>query len=137
MIQRIQTLYLAVAIAALSGYLLSDLPSANGVEWQMYIAYSLGLSVIGLALVGIFKFKSREKQQTFITIALAEMVVFAAFIYGTLYFAGNLYFRSDAGMDAGRLAMLLMPVVAYVCLRLALASIKRDIRLVASADQLR
>ena len=137
MIQRVQNLYLTLSAAALAWFLLSGLPGASGSDWQMFLIYGLGISALGLMVVALVHFKDRTKQRTFVMLALVEMVVFAAVAYGSLYFSGNMSVRTEAGLDGMRLAGLIMPAVAYIGTRLALGGIKRDIKLLESADRLR
>jgi len=137
MIQRVQTLYLAVAMGALTWLLLSGLPATLPTTWQAVIAYALGVSILGLMGAALFRYKDRSMQRLLATIALGEMVLFAAFLYGSLYFAGTLSLQSFDGNRTAHVLRLLMPVVAYISLRLALMGIKRDIDLIKSADRLR
>ena len=137
MIQRIQNLYLFLSLGALGWFLLSGLPGASGSDWQMFVIYGMGLSAVSLVIISLLTFKDRDKQRNFTTLALADLVVFAAVVYGILFFSDNLYFQTEAGTDVKRLLDLLMPAVAYVSSRLALAGVKKDIKLIQSSDRLR
>ncbi len=137
MIQRIQNLYLLIALGALAWFLLSSLPGASGSGWQMFAIYGMGLSAVSLVIISLLTYKDRDKQRIFVTITLADLVVFAALVYGSLFFSDNLYIQTEAGTDVRRLLGLLMPAIAYVSSRLALAGVKKDMKLVQSSDRLR
>ena len=137
MIQRTQNFYLLTVIIMLGWFLLSDIPKSSGSDWQMFLIYGLGLSALGLTVVCLAHYKDRNRQRRFVTVALADMVVFAAVVYASLYFSGTLTLQSNEGMDYVRLSALFMPAAAYLGTRLALMGIRRDIRLVQSPDRLR
>ena len=137
MIQRKQNIYLILSLSALAGFLLSPLPWASGSDWQTTLVFALGLSSAGLAGVALACFKIPQKQRKFVTIALVEMVVFAAMVYGGLYFTGNFNFRTIDGVDLVRLVLLLLPAAGYVFMRLALGAIMKDIKLLSSSDRVR
>ncbi len=137
MIQRIQTLYLALVVAALALFLTSSLPTASGSDWQAYLIFGSGLAALALALVALMKFKQRERQRTFVTAALAVQLVFSAMTYGSLYFSNNLHVQDGGDLDVTRITFLLLPVAAYLFTRLALLGINRDIKIVRSANRLR
>ncbi len=137
MIRRIQTLYLAVAAGACAWFLLSGLPQASGILWQTVVICCLGAAAAGLCIVALLKHRNRQEQARLINAAIAVSLVFSLVAYYSLYTSDNLYFRTVAGVDVPRLLALCTPIVAYVGMRLARAGVRRDIRLVQSADRLR
>ena len=137
MIQRIQSVYLIVSVIAVGLFLLSGLPAESDASWQAYLIYGLGAAVIAAQIIALVNWKDQHRQRLMITVGLAELVVFSGVAYAVLYFSGSIYFRSTSGTDIMRLLELIYPVVAYVTTRLALAGVKRDIKLVESANRLR
>lgn len=141
MIQRIQTVYLALGAIALGALLFF------GVVWQSAAATAQGwftpavVVIDGLAVVvalgAIFLYKNRPKQRQVIVIAQVLTTVLLLVFCGGLYLAGALYVRTAEGVDVGMLAALLLPIVAYVLFLLARRSVEKDIELVRSMDRLR
>ena len=136
MIQRSQSIFLLLAIVSIIWVLFSGLQQ-GGALWVSVVIYGTGGLVAGFAFFALTLYKQRHRQQLMTTIALAVMVVFAAFLYGNLYFAGALSLENAEGSVAMHLISMLMPAVGYIALRLALVGIKRDIKMVQSADRLR
>lgn len=140
MIQRIQTVYLALATVALGALLFF------GVVWQGAAAAQRWFTPVvvifdGLAVVAtvgaIFLHKNRRKQRQII-VGAQVLTVFALFTLCVgLYLADALFIRTSQGLEVGLLVALLLPIVAYVLLLLARRSVEKDIELVRSMDRLR
>jgi len=141
MIQRVQTVYLLVA-ALLLGFFLGFVDlwlavAGDAFGWLGAVVYGLGGLTAAVALVAVFLYKQRERQAKVILAAqwldLALVLVMAAAL-------GYLSFRTDADLTAAGavgIAVLLMPVLAYVALRQARLGVQKDIDLVRSMDRLR
>ncbi|MEM8488864.1 MAG: DUF4293 family protein [Bacteroidota bacterium] len=135
MIQRIQSIFLLLAALACLG------TAAFRVElmqetytWLMPAVLGvLGLVALG-ALVSIFLYKDRQQQLKMTTILqyVAILGVLAAF--GGLYLAGTLM---EVPSNLQATGLLLLPVFAYVFIRIARGYVKKDIALVRSMDRLR
>jgi len=136
MIQRLQTLYLAVAAAllvlfvALASSWTVALP--ENVAWLAPVATGLAILTAVVALLGLALFKNRTQQGK---VVLAAQWLDLALVVAVLV---GLYLGSTTGETAmGRYLVALTPVVAYVMLRMARQRITKDIELVKSMDRLR
>lgn len=147
MIQRIQTVFLLLAIAALGLYLWLPLirleaphyPVTEAKGWEIYFRamgylYFLNAilagTAIGLTLINIFLFKYRSLQMLLCWFAILFIVFAAAFVYYEYYtriFIGWVILRK----------WNLFALVAVVFEILAFAFIRKDEETVKSLDRLR
>jgi len=136
MLQRIQTLYIVISIAAMV-VLYFLLPSATNEESANLIQANsplmLGL-LLGSLLITIFSitsFKKRQRQFVLnrLTIIL-NFVLLGVFVYQSLTTPGESVL-SEKGVG------MFMPIISIVFLVLANKAIKRDEDLVKSVDRLR
>ena len=136
MIQRIQSVYLLLAVVALAVLLLTGLVHNSGglTQWGTLI---FGVPAVAGAGGAIFMFKDRERQRRLIVVTQLCTVLAIVALYGSLFLQGALYVRTQAGIDTARLAVMLLPLLAYLLLILARRSVTRDIRLVESMDRIR
>ena len=141
MIQRAQTLYLLFAAVLLLIFLgfvdvwLAVAGEAFG--WLSAVVYTLGVATAVVALGAVFFYKERAKQMRVVAAAQWLDLALVLVLAGVL---GALSFTTDVDLtEAGALGVgvLLMPVFAYVALRMARLGVKRDIDLVRSMDRLR
>lgn len=135
MIQRIQTLYMVLAVAAsLLGGFGFPLWYAENTAFYADDRFWLQLSFVAaglLPLVAIFKYKTRQTQFVLNRLGLlANLFLVGFFVYRSLTISGETEV-SEKGIG------LLMPVVSIVFLVLANKAIKKDEALVKSADRLR
>lgn len=141
MIQRIQTVYLALGVVALGALFFVAPPyvraAAVGQSWVLPVVYGLAGLAAFVALGAIFLFKDRPKQRRVIVGAQVLTVLHLVALYGGLFLADALYVRTTAGLDAMRLLTLLLPLLAYLLFWLARRGVDRDIALVKSMDRLR
>ncbi len=141
MIQRIQTVYLFLGALALAALVVFDMPwaSAAATTYGWFVPSLIGLIVVtaGAALGAIFLYETRKTQRSVVVGVQVATVVLAAVLYGGLYWTTELTFRGPAGIDWGRTAALVMPIVAYLLFYLARRGIDHDIELVESMDRLR
>ena len=141
MIQRIQSVYLALGVIALAALLFA------GVVWDGAAASTQGWftpAVVGLAgltaviaVVAIFRFKDQPQQRKMIVLAQVCTVLLLVALFGGLFLADALYVRTTQGVDVGMLITLLLPLAAYLLFLLARRAVTKDIELVKSVDRLR
>ncbi len=146
MIQRIQTIFLALAAASGFGVLASHFATSSSVvsgsvlfsDGVFNVQDNIGLLILfalagALALAGIFLFKNRQLQLKICRIALIANVL--GFALAVLLLLQNL-----AGLDSVELSDGLgawLPIVYLVFGILALRYINKDEQIVKSMDRLR
>jgi hypothetical protein len=139
-IQRIQTLYLALAAVCFVLVLVGG-PVFHGAASGMYGWYMPAVVLLcGLAALGsigaIFLYTDRRRQRSAVVglqfLALLAMIVF----YGGLFLAGELGIGTDEQAVLDVVALLSLPF-GYVFLFMARRGIDKDIALVRSMDRLR
>ena len=140
MIQRIQTLYLLVAVALLAGVTLFDDvwggAAAASQPWLPTATLVLvGVAVL-LAVGALLMYKRRKRQYALVGWAQWATLALIVVLLAGLLLADALSASLAAG-DYGALWALVLPVVAYVMLLLARRGVKSDIDLVRSMDRLR
>ena len=137
MIQRIQTVYLLIALVIL-GVLPFVLPlwtSTDGKEFR-FMSDSIYTLIFGLSttitVISILYFKKRQHQFVLnrLTIIL-NLILLGLFVYRSLNLSGETVQVSEKGIG------MFLPIVAIVFLALANRAIKKDEDLVKSADRLR
>ena len=137
MIQRPQTLYLLIGafllvlFFALSGAWVDGV--AVAAPWLGTVAYALAALSAVVALVAVFLYKTRERQRTVIGVAMWMVLVLVLVVAVGLFLAQQ---TPIAGAEARYLAALL-PLGAYVSLRMARRGVQKDVDLVRSMDRLR
>ena len=136
MLQRIQTIYLAIAFI-ISGILPFVFPlwkiEGKDFFFMENIAYSslFGLSTT-LSLLSIISFKKRQQQFVFNRLnMILNLILLALFVYRSLNVSGETALVSEKGIG------MFLPIVAIVLLALANKAIKKDEDLVKSVDRLR
>ncbi|MDO4727393.1 MAG: DUF4293 domain-containing protein [Bacteroidota bacterium] len=137
MIQRIQSLYLALVVVT-SGVTSLLFPIFKGVEasQDVYAAHKpeylllFGASLF-LALISIFSYKKRQNQFVLNRLnMILNLILLGLFVYRMLNLSGE---ESSSEKGIG----LFLPIVSVVCLVLANRAIKKDEELVKSVDRLR
>ncbi len=137
MIQRIQTIYLAL-VFIITGILLFFIPLWILNDGKAYFfmqnqAYTiiLGLSTM-LTLVSIISFKKRQNQFVMGRLnIILNLILLGLFVYRSLNVSGETPAVSEKGIG------MFLPVLAIVFLVLANKAIKKDEDLVKSVDRLR
>lgn len=141
MIQRIQTVYLALGAVALVALLLSNIvwegAAAQAHGWFLPAVLGLGGLTAVVALAAIFLYKDRPRQRKMVVLAQGLTVLLLVALYGGMYLADTLYVRTTQGIDVGMLITLLLPILAYILFLLARRGVTKDIELVQSMDRLR
>ena len=136
MIQRVQSLYLLVAIL-LNGVLSFYLPlwiTSENVEifaLSQPVAISLFLLSVLLSFIALISFKKRKRQFVLGRInIILNFVLVGVFAYWTLSLPGEMDI-SEKGIG------MLLPIISIVFIALANKAIKKDEDLVKSVDRLR
>lgn len=137
MIQRIQSVYLLIASLVLVLFALFGVPPRAGFAAQGWLFWALvGASALAAlaAVYAILLYADRERQRRAVAGVqwLVVLVVLLLALTFLLHPALHITLR-----DVGDMIGYLLPVVAYVLVRLAQRSIDRDIALVKSMDRLR
>ena len=122
MIQRIQTVYMLIA------GVIAAMPILFGLDWLRTLLFAISAVV---ALYTIFKYKKRNLQQllNWLNIVI-NFTLLGIFVYRMLNSPGE-SFISEKGVG------VFAPVLSIVFLFLANKAIRRDEKLVKSADRLR
>ena len=140
MIQRIQTVYLALALIC-SGVLPFVFPlwtegtsdSAAEVYFMHNTFYTIlfGLCTT-LALLSIFSYKKRQQQFVMNRLnMILNLILLVLFVYRALNLSGEAALASEKGIG------MFLPSISIVFLALANKAIKKDEDLVKSVDRLR
>lgn len=137
MIQRIQTVYLALAMIVAGAlpfaFPLWTLADGNDFWFMQNMAYVIlfGLST-SLALLSIFSYKKRQQQFVFNRLnMILNLILLGLFVYRSLNLSGETPAVSEKGIG------MFLPIVSIVLLVLANKAIKKDEDLVKSVDRLR
>ncbi len=122
MIQRIQTVYMLIA------GVVASMPILFGLDWLRSLLFAISAVV---ALYTIFKYKKRNLQQllNWLNIVI-NFTLLGIFVYRMLNSSGESII-SEKGVG------VFVPVLSIVFLFLANKAIRRDEKLVKSADRLR
>lgn len=141
MIQRIQTVYLFLGALALGVLGVFELPWSSQAAavhgWFVPSLIVLIVGTVGTALWAIVLYERRKTQRSVVVGAQIGTVLLAGVLYGGLYLTTELTFRGPGGIDWGKTAVLVIPVLAYLFFFLARRGIDHDIELVESMDRLR
>ena len=137
MIQRIQTVYLLIALV-ISGVLPYIFPlwtMSDGKEFH-FMSDSTYTILFGLTttltLVSIMYFKKRQHQFVLNRLStILNLILLGLFVYRSLNLSGETLVVSEKGIG------MFLPIVAIVFLALANKAIKKDEDLVKSVDRLR
>lgn len=141
MIQRIQSLWLL--LAAIATGLLYKLPIYGGVlntgttkdlhVGQSYLLFIVTAVLVVFPLISIFLFKNRSKQKQLIWLTLLLNAVFVGLVWMQVddFAAANHFSSSVYKIGAG------LPIISIILLLLAWSGIRKDEKLIKSADRLR
>ena len=137
MIQRIQTVYLLIAlvISAVLPYLFPLWTMSDGKKFY-FMSDSIYTILFGLTttltLVSILYFKKRQHQFVLNRLSIIlNLILLGLFVYRSLNLSGETLVVSEKGIG------MFLPIVAIVFLDLANKAIKKDEDLVKSVDRLR
>ncbi len=136
MLQRIQTVYLLLAVIISAGLIFVFSLWENSAGEEVYaqdqlIAFGMFLASAALALVSIFMFKNRKLQFVLGRLnIILNLFLLGVFVYWSLTLPGEMDI-SEKGIG------MFLPIISIVFLVLANKAIKRDEDLVKSVDRLR
>ncbi len=141
MIQRIQSVYLALGALAILALMLIDLlwngPPAQMLAWFLPAVLVAGGAVVLLAIWSIFLYGDRQRQRKIVVFAQVVTIAFMVILYAGLFLSGVLLRAGGEPPLATLLVVLLLPIAAYILFYMARRGIERDIKLVRSVDRLR
>lgn len=137
MIQRIQTIYLIIALVTTAVlpfffplWTMSDGKEHYFMEHQAYVVL-FGLSTC-LSLVSILFYKKRQHQFVLGRLnIILNLILLGLFVYRSLNLSGEAVTVSEKGIG------MFLPIISIVFLVLANKAIKKDEDLVKSVDRLR
>ena len=136
MIQRIQTLYLLLALGFSAGLIFvfhlwtnSEEVKVYAIDNYMYLGLFLGSAL--LSLISIFSFKNRKSQFVMGRVnIILNFILLGLHVYQSLNLPGEVT-ASEKGIG------MFLPIASIVLLALANKAIKKDEDLVKSVDRLR
>lgn len=135
MIQRLQSLYLLlgglafIAVAPFKSALVQE-----ALPWVMPAALGLSGLVTVFAVVVIFLYSDRKRQLKLVGLLQYMAILAILAIFAGLYFSGGIM---EASTNMGVMALIALPILGYVLIRMAGMRINKDIQLVRSMDRLR
>jgi peptidoglycan/LPS O-acetylase OafA/YrhL len=134
MIQRIQSLWLLLAAAAILLVLKFPIAALGEQTYQtndkLYL-YILAVLLALLSFVTIFLFKKRSVQKQLIWIGILSSILFIIL----MYLPAKSFIEANAG--AGFTIGAVLPVIYIIFLILAYSGIRKDEKLIKSIDRLR
>lgn len=141
MIQRIQSVYLALAVALLGlEYSFDSVwKGASAEAYTWFVPVTMGvftLAAIG-SLGAIFLYSQRKRQRSLVILSQVIIVVGLLILFGSQYATDSLPLRSLSNASFENWASLISPILAYLMLLMARIKIDKDIALVRSMDRLR
>ncbi|HSC53543.1 MAG TPA: DUF4293 domain-containing protein [Phnomibacter sp.] len=141
MIQRIQSLWLL--LAALVVAVLYKLPVYGGelvaggnkelLVSGSFLLFIVAAELVVFPLVALFMFKNRSGQKKLIWISLLLQLVFV----GLIWMEVSDFTAASAFKSSGYKPGAVLPIVAIVLLFMAYSGIRKDEKLIKSADKLR
>ena len=137
MLQRIQTVYLLLAIifAGILPFFIPLFTMNNGIKFyfmqsMVYVTF-FGLSMT-MSLLSILSFKKRQNQFVINRLNIIfNLILLGLFVYRSLNLSGETVLVSEKGIG------MFLPIITIVALVLANKAIKKDEDLVKSVDRLR
>jgi peptidoglycan/LPS O-acetylase OafA/YrhL len=141
MIQRIQSIYLLLAVAMLGlEYTFDSVwkgPSAEAYSWFVPVTTGVfTLAAIG-ALGAIFLYSQRKRQRSLVVVSQVIALLGLLILFGTQFMTNSLPAVAASAVAFEAWAALACPVLAYLMLMMARRAIDKDIALVRSMDRLR
>jgi len=141
MIQRIQSIYLFLAVAMLGlEYTFESVwtgPSAATYSW--FVPVTMGvftLAAIG-SLGAIFLYSQRKRQRSLVVVSQIIALLGLLILFGAQYMTDSLPAMASSPVAFEAWAAMACPILAYLMLIMARRAIDKDIALVRSMDRLR
>lgn len=151
MIQRIQSIYLAIAILAMSLALLLPFATYSILEetteytalgferhkelsFFLPVLYPILMSLI-LSLLAVFSFKNRKRQLTFNKINFLVVMISIVFVFVNFNQIESTFSLVPENIDYG--IGFFFPILAFVAILMANRAINQDEKLIKSMDRIR
>ncbi len=147
MIQRIQSVYLAVALISMGLILVFPFSTYGDYEFNA-LGFNNGLSVASLyplvynviislilSLLAIFSFKNRKRQILFSRINFVVVLILLAVMFWDFN-----YLKNSLPIDSSEISYgigMFLPIVALISLLMAIRFIVKDEKLIKSMDRIR
>lgn len=135
MIQRIQTVFLALTLLCNLGVYFTPIYTHAMADPQQWIGFGLAISLLVsglLAVYSIFLFKERKQQIVWTKRAAFFQVIALGFAVGVFFSLGGIgTYLWDEAIGTGLI------VLGFIFILLALRSINKDEKLVKSMDRIR
>jgi len=136
MLQRIQTIYLLLAVITAAGLIFVFPLWTNSADVEIYaqdqlVTFGMFLGSAAISLVSIFMFKNRKLQFVLGRLnIILNLFLLGVFVYWSLTLPGEMDI-SEKGIG------MFLPIISIVFIVLANKAIKKDEDLVKSVDRLR
>lgn len=135
MIQRIQSVLLFIAaLLFLATFFFRAEIASETMTWVVPVVIGLQVVAALVSVITIFMFNDRRRQLKIVSILQFLALIAIIGMFGGAYMAGLVEELPENTMG---MVLLVLPMVAYVLVRLSGQRIKKDIELVRSMDRLR
>ena len=135
MIQRLQSIFLALSILTTGGAFFTPIYDRAMEDPQVWIGYGLAISLtiaMILTLVSVFFFKNRSTQMMWVKRAMIIQIISLGFCIGILFSLGGIgLYLWDEALGSG------LVFVGFILQMLGLNFINKDEKLVRSMDRIR
>lgn len=141
MIQRRQSAYLLLGAIALAIVFFLDgiygTQAAEALVWYVPSLVASGAATVILAVVTIFMYENRQRQQKLVVAVQVLDLIFIVLLAVGRFLTGTLEVFGVGPGALERTLTFVLPVVAYIFFYLARRGIQSDIALIRSMDRLR
>ena len=135
MIQRLQSIFLALSILTTGGAFFTPIYDRAMEDPQVWIGYGLAISLtiaMILTLVSVFFFKNRSTQMMWVKRAMIIQIISLGFCIGILFSLGGIgLYLWDEALGSG------LVFLGFILQMLGLNFINKDEKLVRSMDRIR
>lgn len=135
MIQRLQSIFLALSILTTGGAFFTPIYDRAMEDPQVWIGYGLAISLtiaMILTLVSVFFFKNRSTQMMWVKRAMMIQIISLGFCIGILFSLGGIgLYLWDEALGTG------LVFLGFILQMLGLNFINKDEKLVRSMDRIR
>ena len=135
MIQRLQSIFLALSILTTGGAFFTPIYDRAMEDPQVWIGYGLAISLtiaMILTLVSVFFFKNRSTQMMWVKRAMIIQIISLGFCIGILFSLGGIgLYLWDEALGSG------LVFLGFILQMLGLNFINKDEKLIRSMDRIR
>ncbi len=135
MIQRLQSIFLALSVLTTGGAFFTPIYDRAMEDPQVWIGYGLAISLtiaMILTLVSVFFFKNRSTQMMWVKRAMMIQIISLGFCIGILFSLGGIgLYLWDEALGSG------LVFLGFILQMLGLNFINKDEKLVRSMDRIR